>query len=333
MTMCVVPVAPDPSADATAAAAAKAVASETLRLTVAKATATRHLKKRIQQGVAIRRRRLRYAEDLAEARAEKATWVQAYTESLRQMFHGESGQALADTCNNWIGRIYPEYAESGLFVEQFYEDMDYRLSRLRHIARLVEEMVEPVIVPSGSTPVTLVEPRAAQPPSAPSSSPPAARAASQAAPLREDVADAAPEADAPAASGGLLLTHAAGQPAVESLERFLKDLGLNVTTLPAVPQDPAVPAATPLERQPSAAFAVALLGAGADAGQITFQLGYLVGRLGLNRVCVLHEQAGEPRPNLHGIHAFPLDAGGGWHLALARHLKRSGMEVDLNKLC
>ena len=33
------------------------------------------------------------------------------------------------------------------------------------------------------------------------------------------------------------------------------------------------------------------------------------------------------------VDLLPLDPANGWHLQLARHLKRAGIEVDLNKLC
>ena len=46
--------------------AAQAAPEHTLRLTVAKATVLRHLKMRIEQGMTIRRQRIRYAEDLEE---------------------------------------------------------------------------------------------------------------------------------------------------------------------------------------------------------------------------------------------------------------------------
>src|SRR5687768_4862325 len=124
--------------------AAVAAVDLTLRLTVTKATVLRHLKMRIEQGMSIRRQRIRYAEDLEEVRQKKAEWVQAYSDLLLQAFHGDAGTAVVDSCNNWMGRVYPEYAEMELFVEQFYEEMDYRISRLRTVARQVAGLADPV---------------------------------------------------------------------------------------------------------------------------------------------------------------------------------------------
>jgi hypothetical protein len=291
MTMCATPVAPDKAA---------AAATDNLKLTVSKAIALRQLKQRIQQGVAIRRRRVRYVEDLEEARTEKAAWVQSYTETLRQMFYGTAGDALADACNNWVGRVYPEYAEMELFVEQFYDDMDYRLTRLRDIARQVSEITEPVLAPNGSMPVTLVEQRATSAGATPAGTvpaggtpAPATAAAAAAAPAtttkwEEEEADVVADTETRMQVSGLVVAHGAAAPALESLQRFLRELGMEVLTLPAVPPE-GTSAVAALERHPNAAFAVVLLGSDDAASAVTFQLGYLVGRLGLARVCTLYE--------------------------------------------
>jgi hypothetical protein len=330
MTMCVAPVAPGVTQTATNAL-------DNLRLTVSKATAIRHLQKRIQQGVALRRRRVRYSEDLEQARAEKATWVRAYTEMLQQMFHGEAGNALADKCNNGVGRVYPEYADTELFIEQFFDDMDYRLTCLRNITRMVSEMAEPVLTPGGATKVALVEPRAepaaVTPATAPTSTAPTPTVPAAApTPEKTEEADVVVDTEARTAVSGLVVTHGAAQPALDTVQRFLRELEMDILVLPAVPPE-GTSAVASLERHPSASFAVVLLGSEDAASAVTFQLGYLVGRLGLSRVCALYERGVENHPNLHGIHCFPIDAGGGWHLALARHFKRSGIEIDLNKLC
>lgn len=322
MTMCVAPVAPGVPQ-----------ALDNLRLTVSKATAIRHLQKRIQQGVSLRRRRVRYSEDLEHARGEKATWVRAYTEMLQQMFHGEAGTALADKCNNGVGRVYPEYADTELFIEQFYDDMDYRLGCLRNITRMVSEMDESAPTAGGTTKVALVEQRTEPAATSPeTSAPTSATPVNSQATEKTEEADVVVDTDARTAVSGLVVTHGAAQSAMDAVQQFLRELEMEVLVLPAVPPE-GTSAVAALERHPSASFAMVVLGAEDAANAVTFQLGYLVGRLGLSRVCALYERGAENRPNLHGIHCFPIDAGGGWHLALARHFKRSGIEIDLNKLC
>jgi hypothetical protein len=329
MTMCVAPVVP---ADVTT----------NIRLTVSKATALRHLKGRIEHGVAIRRRRVRYVEDLEQVRSAKTTWVQAYTELLRQMFHGSAGGAIADACNDWVGRVYPEFAESEVFVEQFYDEMDYRISRLREVARQIAGMPEyipaPIADPGGepaslisatSGPNAIANGNGAAKPAAAASAP-ATKEEDKVEQVNESAEGAAAVAEA---ASGLLVVHGGAPAAVtQSVQQYLRDLGMEIFTLPPGPRE-GKSAIAALERHPGAAFAVILLGPEDSAAAATFELGYFVGRLGLPRVCVLRDGAAEPAVDRHGIACLPLDAAGGWHLQLARHLKRAGIEVDLNKLC
>ena len=336
MTMCVSPVVPVPGGGD---AATRQVAA--LRLTVPKYDALRHLKAQIEHGLAIRRRRrVRYLEDLERVRAVKAAWVQEYSDVLRQLFQGDAGGAVADLCNDWVGRVYPEYAEVGLFVEQFYEEMDYRIGRLRQVARQIAGMPEYIPMPAmtsepaGTRPTSLIaptEPAAAATPAATAAPAPAKP------PVVDDKrVEAEEEPAAEAVVSGLLVVH----PGVSSagvqqpVERFLRDLGMEVFTLPPAPRE-GKSAVAALERHPNAGFAIVLLGRD-DPGtspDATFELGYFVGRLGLPRVCVLRDGGAAPEVDAHGIACLPLDAAGGWHLQLARHLKRAGIEVDLNKLC
>ena len=83
--------------------------------------------------------------------------------------------------------------------------------------------------------------------------------------------------------------------------------------------------------------AVALRRSAADASAgvrsgIVFELGYLVGRLGLKRVCVLYTGGNETFVSDHGIQFLPIDSGNGWQLHLARHLKRAVERFLVNAL-
>ena len=37
---------------------------------------------------------------------------------------------MAEITLESVGKVYPEFAEVSLFVEQFYEEMDYRIQKL-----------------------------------------------------------------------------------------------------------------------------------------------------------------------------------------------------------
>lgn len=64
---------------------------------------------------------------------------------------------------------------------------------------------------------------------------------------------------------------------------------------------------------------------------IIFELGYVVAKLGQERVCVLcQEGAGIPL-DYPGAVFIPMDSKGGWRLLVAKEIKQAGIEIDLNK--
>ena len=389
------------------------------RLVVPKMTAAQHIRAHIQHGISIRRQRIRYIEDLEDVRALKTEWVNSYTGTLQQLF---SGSEIADECNDWVGKVYPEFAEVSLFVEQFYEEMDYRIQKLKNVLKRLEDMGEFIprtiteVAPSrgpitpagvaqsmsqmnGAVPPPPAEAPAPPPPPAPTMTIPTAASApaqqqqqtqgtvtvqmtlpipTQAAPAPAPVpppppAPAAPapkpaparsaeapkappartpnlappaeEEVAPPLNSGIFVVHGELQTAVNTVQSFMEDLGIQLQQMPAAPEK-GKGMVTSLEKNPDASFALVLLNhddavalkrsaADASAGVrsgIVFQLGYFVGRLGLKRVCVLYTGGAETFVSDHGIQFLPMDNGNGWQLLLARHLKRAGIEIDLNKL-
>lgn len=63
---------------------------------------------------------------------------------------------------------------------------------------------------------------------------------------------------------------------------------------------------------------------------VVFELGYFIGKLGRPHVCALHEGVEIPS-DLHGLVYVPYDAGGVWRYHLAKEMKASGMDIDMNK--
>lgn len=95
----------------------------------------------------------------------------------------------------------------------------------------------------------------------------------------------------------------------------------------------------------AAGFAVALLTAddlgrakdgGTDAPRarqnVVFEAGYFSGRLGRNRVVLLHEANVELPSDLHGVVYIPLDAAGAWKMKLTNELSSAGIPVDWSGL-
>ncbi len=64
---------------------------------------------------------------------------------------------------------------------------------------------------------------------------------------------------------------------------------------------------------------------------VIFEMGYFVGRLGRSRVCVLYQEGVELPSDVEGLLYVRWDGKGAWRLELAREIKASGMDVDLNR--
>ena len=64
---------------------------------------------------------------------------------------------------------------------------------------------------------------------------------------------------------------------------------------------------------------------------VIFELGYFIGKLGRNRVCALHEEGVDIPFDYTGVLYIPMDPSGGWKILLAREIKQTGIEIDLNK--
>ncbi len=282
------------------------------RLIHPRAEVTKALRIAIEKGLEIRATRIRYQEDLDEARLAKLKWTQGSIDLLTALF---DGTAVADYCNDWVGKIFPEYAALGNFVEQFYDEMEHRLGKLRTVLQRVEQGVDPaaVVAPAPETAATPLATTAAAPATG------------------NTLADRVPPNsagvvthDAPPVAQVALLGAIAADPVHGAAVDLLKRL--NIAVSPA--HDPLAVGATDgavfiVPSQPSdpAAARVAL-----------FQLGCAVGRLGASRVCVL-QPAGAQQFEEAGVEHILIDAAGGWQLHLARHLKQAGIAVDMNKLC
>lgn len=64
---------------------------------------------------------------------------------------------------------------------------------------------------------------------------------------------------------------------------------------------------------------------------VVLELGFFMGALGRHRVCVLYKGDIEMPSDYAGVVYVPLDASGAWRFAVAREIKSSGIDVDLNK--
>jgi len=65
---------------------------------------------------------------------------------------------------------------------------------------------------------------------------------------------------------------------------------------------------------------------------VVLELGYFIGKLGRERVCVLLKEGVEKPSDVDGIEYVPFDANGGWKIKVAQELRMAGFNVDMSKI-
>ena len=107
----------------------------------------------------------------------------------------------------------------------------------------------------------------------------------------------------------------------EAVMSFVAQLGLE----PVITQQPLADASSleSLEALRQTDYALVL-----QADRL-LEVGFLLAALGRARICVLQGAGGQD--SLPGLPHQSLDDGGLWKLLLAREMKKSGLDVDLNK--
>lgn len=142
----------------------------------------------------------------------------------------------------------------------------------------------------------------------------------------------------------VFIVHGRDEGAKASVARFVEKLGLNAVILHEQPNR----GQTIIEKFESSAsdvgFAVVLLTPDDIAAQkedpdstvfrarqnVILELGYFCGSLGRDRVCVLYKDEVEIPTDYLGVLYTKIDEQGNWQLNLAREMKASGLEIDLN---
>lgn len=65
---------------------------------------------------------------------------------------------------------------------------------------------------------------------------------------------------------------------------------------------------------------------------VVFEHGYLIGRLGRDKVCALVKSGVETPNDISGVVYVTLDDHGAWHVHVAKELRQAGFAVDMNKI-
>lgn len=128
-----------------------------------------------------------------------------------------------------------------------------------------------------------------------------------------------------------------------SVARFIEKLGLKAIILHEQ-HNAGMTLIEKIENYTNVGFAVVLytecdLG-GKDANNlqprarqnVVFEHGYLMAKIGRNKVCALVKGKVETPSDISGVVYTPMDEHGAWHYMLAKELKASGYDIDMNRL-
>lgn len=141
----------------------------------------------------------------------------------------------------------------------------------------------------------------------------------------------------------VFIVHGRDEAAKEAVARFIEQLGLHSVVLHEMPNGGRT-IIEKFEEYSNVGFAVVLLtpddiGASPEQREqmkprarqnVILELGYFLGKLGRNRVCLLYKEGVEIPSDYHGVLYVPMDTGNGWRLELAKELKHAGFKIDMN---
>jgi predicted nucleotide-binding protein len=141
----------------------------------------------------------------------------------------------------------------------------------------------------------------------------------------------------------VFVVHGHDESSREAVARFLEKIGLEAIILAEQTNDGRTIIEKFEEHAVESAYAVVLATpddfggpiAGPAASRprqnVIFELGFFVGRLGRQRVCLLRKGDLEGFSDFQGVIYTDLDAQGAWKLRLARELENAGLPVDMAK--
>lgn len=143
----------------------------------------------------------------------------------------------------------------------------------------------------------------------------------------------------------VFIVHGHDNAAKESVARFVEKIGLKAIIL----HEQASSGHTIIEKieeNTNVGFGIVLYtpcDLGASKGEkdhlkprarqnVIFEHGYLIGKIGRENVCALVKGDIETPTDISGVVYIKMDEGDGWKLAVAKEMKKSGYDVDLNKI-
>lgn len=134
----------------------------------------------------------------------------------------------------------------------------------------------------------------------------------------------------------VFIVHGHDESAKQTVARFLEKCGFEVIIL----HEQADGGRTIIEKiecYTDVVFAIILytpcdIGRARARQNVVFEHGYLIGKLGRNRVCALVKDGVETPGDISGVVYKNMDSAGAWKTGILREMKDAGIQVDASKL-
>lgn len=141
----------------------------------------------------------------------------------------------------------------------------------------------------------------------------------------------------------VFISHGHDEEVITTVTKFVETLGLKVTVLDEQPKKGQTIIDKFEEQTDEMGFAIVLLtpddvGSSKATGKrklrarqdVVFELGYLLGGLGGERVCALYKEGVELPSGVRDVAYVPMDSADNWKLKLRQGMRKAGLPVDLN---
>lgn len=130
-----------------------------------------------------------------------------------------------------------------------------------------------------------------------------------------------------------------------TVAKFVENLGLKVTDLHEQPRNDLTVIENLEKYADDTGFAIALLtpddvGALKDEADeqlnprahqnVIFELGYFIGKLNPNQVCLLYKEGVELPSYIRDVAYVPMDSADDWKLKLSQGMRKAGLPVDMS---
>jgi len=274
-------------------------------LLVPREEAEKKITTQIEKGQEIRNAQISSWEALQSAETERSKWQKYTGELLRRLFDSPS---LAEEFNPVIGFavVGGGPRELGREVRDFIRDMDHDVATLESVRDRLELIPERAVLVAETQQKTR---------------------------------------EIPSRGRAVFIVHGHDEAAKQSVARFLEKLSLHAIVLHDQP-DAGRTLIEKFEAYSDVGFAVVLLTPD-DVGypqnrqgearprarqNVIFELGFFIGKLGRGRVCALYKEGVEIPSDYVGVLYTPMDPAGAWQLQLAKEIRHSGIDINLDKL-